>query len=208
VAGRKIGVHLLPDQSLELVSARLFLRPLRQDDVDLVLELFTDPEMMEYAGGPMKEEAIRAETAGSVRRGADGSLGVWCICRADTEEAIGTIALLPLPVEAEHTDWELLRLGEVPEGDIEIGYFLRKSEWGQGYVSEAVKRLLEFAFSVASLEEIVAVIDPRNTASRKVLARTGFLSEGDRRAYRETCPGFRISKADWLAGGSRSAAKE
>ena len=201
-------MHLLPDQSLELVSARLFLRPLRQDDVDLVLELFTDPEMMEYAGGPMKEEAIRAETAGSVRRGADGSPGVWCICRSDTEEAIGTIALLPLPVEAEHTDWELLRLGEVPEGDIEIGYFLRKSEWGQGYVSEAVKRLLEFAFSVASLEEIVAVIDPRNTASRKVLARTGFLSEGDRRAYRETCPGFRISKADWLAGGSRSAAKE
>ena len=201
-------MRLLPDQSLELVSARLFLRPLRQDDVDLVLELFTDPEMMEYAGGPMKEEAIRAETTGSVRRGADGSLGVWCICRTGTKEAIGTIALLPLPVEAEHTDWELLRLGEVPEGDIEIGYFLRKSEWGQGYVSEAVKRLLEFAFSVASLEEIVAVIDPRNTASRKVLARTGFLSEGDRRAYRETCPGFRISKADWLAGGSRSAAKD
>ena len=198
----------LPGQSLILSSPRLHLRPLRESDVDLVLELFTDPEVMEYAGGPVKDEKIRAEMASYTRRGGDGSIGIWSICKGDTKEAIGSIALLPLPVEADDTEWESLRMGEVPEGDIEIGYFLRKSEWGQGYVSEAVKRLLEFAFSVASLEEIVAVIDPRNTASRKVLARTGFLSEGDRRAYRETCPGFRISKADWLAGGSRSAAKE
>ena len=191
-------MRILQNQNLELVSARLFLRPLRESDVDLVLELFTDPEMMEYAGGPVKSERIRTEMAASVQRGADGSIGVWCICKAQTKEPIGTIALLPLPVEAKDTEWELVCTGEMPEGDIEIGYFLRKDEWGQGYVSEAVSRVLEFAFSVACLEEIVAVIDPRNTASRKVLARTGFLSEGDRRAYRETCPGFRIAKSDWL----------
>ncbi|MCH1522852.1 MAG: GNAT family N-acetyltransferase [Arenicellales bacterium] len=191
-------MRILQNQNLELVSARLFLRPLRESDVDLVLELFTDPEMMEYAGGPVKSERIRTEMAASIQRGADGSIGVWCICKAQTKEPIGTIALLPLPVEVEDTEWELVCTGEMPEGDIEIGYFLRKDEWGQGYVSEAVSRVLEFAFSVACLEEIVAVIDPRNTASRKVLERTGFLSEGDRRAYRETCPGFRIAKSDWL----------
>ena len=195
-------MEILPDQSLQLVSARLFLRPLLENDVDLVLELFTDPEIMEYAGGPVKSERIRAEMAASVQRGADGSIGVWCICKAQTKEPIGTIALLPLPVEAEDTEWELVRTGEMPDGDIEIGYFLRKEEWRQGYISEAVSRVLEFAFSVASLEEIVAVIDPRNTASRKVLERTGFLSEGDRRAYRETYPGFRLSKPNWLAGRS------
>ena len=195
-------MRILQNQNLELVSARLFLRPLRESDVDLVLELFTDPEMMEYAGGPVKSERIRTEMAASVQRGADGSIGVWCICKAQTKEPIGTIALLPLPVEAEDTEWELVRTGEMPDGDIEIGYFLRKEEWRQGYISEAVSRVLEFAFSVASLAEIVAVIDPRNTASRKVLERTGFLSEGDRRAYRETCPGFRISKLGWLAGRS------
>ena len=187
---------------MQLVSARLLLRPLWKNDVDLVLELFTDPEIMEYAGGPVKNERIRAEMAASVKRGADGSIGVWCICKAQTKESIGTIALLPLPVEAEDTEWELVRTGEMPDGDIEIGYFLRKEEWRQGYISEAVSRVLEFAFSVASLEEIVAVIDPRNTASRKVLERTGFLSEGDRRAYRETYPGFRLSKPNWLAGRS------
>ena len=195
-------MEILPDQSLQLVSARLFLRPLLENDVDLVLELFTDPEIMEYAGGPVKNERIRAEMAASDQRGADGSIGVWCICKAQTKESIGTIALLPLPVEAEDTEWKLVRTGEMPDGDIEIGYFLRKEEWRQGYISEAVSRVLEFAFSVASLEEIVAVIDPRNTASRKVLERTGFLSEGDRRAYRETCPGFRLSKSGWLAGRS------
>ena len=64
-------MEILPDQSLQLVSARLFLRPLLENDVDLVLELFTDPEMMEYAGGPVKSERIRTEMAVSVQRGAD-----------------------------------------------------------------------------------------------------------------------------------------
>ena len=197
MAGRKIRMRILPDDSLQLSSARLFLRPLRENDVDLVLELFTDPGIMEYAGGPVGSDKIRTEMAASVQRGADEAIGVWSICKAQPKEPIGTIVLLPLPVEAEDTEWELVRTGETPEGDIEIGYFLRKDEWGQGYVSEAVSRVLEFAFSVASLEEIVAVIDPRNMASRKVLERNGFLSDGDRRAYRETCPGFRITKTDW-----------
>jgi len=187
----------LPGQSLILSSPRLHLRPLQESDVDLVLELFTDPEVMEYAGGLVRSEKIQTEMASSIRRGADGSIGVWCICKAQTKEPIGTIALLPLPVELEDTDWKLVRMGEMPEGDIEIGYFLRKCEWRQGYGSEAVSCLLEFAFSLSGYKEIVAVIDPRNTASRRVLERAGFVSTGDRRAYRETCPGFQITKTDW-----------
>jgi RimJ/RimL family protein N-acetyltransferase len=170
---------------------------LQESDVDLVLELFTDPEVMEYAGGLVRSEKIQTEMASSIQRGADGSIGVWCICKAQTKEPIGTIALLPLPVELEDTDWKLVRMGEMPEGDIEIGYFLRKCEWRQGYGSEAVSCLLEFAFSLSGYKEIVAVIDPRNTASRRVLERAGFVSTGDRRAYRETCPGFQITKTDW-----------
>ena len=196
----------LPGQSLILSSPRLHLRPLQESDVDLVLELFTDPEVMEYAGGPVKDETIREEMATYVRRGGDGSVGVWCICKGDTKEAIGSVALLPLPVEADDTEWESVRMGEIPDGDIEIGYFLRKSEWRQGYVSEAVSCLLEFAFSVTDYEEIVAVIDPRNRASRRVLERAGFASTGDRRAYRETCPGFRISKSDWRVLSAKSGA--
>ena len=196
----------LPGQSLILSSPRLHLRPLQESDVDLVLELFTDPEVMEYAGGLVESEKIWTEMASSIRRGADGSIGVWCICKAQTKEPIGTIALLPLPVEVEDTDWKLVRMGEIPDGDIEIGYFLRKSEWRQGYVSEAVSCLLEFAFSVTDYEEIVAVIDPRNRASRRVLERAGFASTGDRRAYRETCPGFRISKSDWRVLSAKSGA--
>ena len=196
----------LPGQSLILSSPRLHLRPLQESDVDLVLELFTDPEVMEYAGGPIKSEKILTEMASSIRRGADGSIGVWCICKAQAKVPIGTIALLPLPVEVEDTDWKLVRMGEIPDGDIEVGYFLRKCEWRQGYASEAVSCLLEFAFSVTDYEEIVAVIDPRNMASRRVLERTGFVSTGDRRAYRETCSGFRISKSDWRVLSAKSGA--
>ena len=187
-----------------LSSPRLLLRPLQQSDVDLVLELFTDPAMMKYAGGPQEGGKIRDEMEIYIRRGGDGSIGVWCVCKRDSEAAIGSIALLPLPIEVDDTEWETVRMGEVPDGDIEIGYFLRKNEWGQGYVSEAVSCLLDFAFTVSEHQGIVAVIDPRNTASRRVLERAGFLGTGDRRAYRETCPGFRITKSDWLALTAKS----
>ena len=191
-------MDILPEEFLQLMSPRLLLRPLEEDDVDLVVKLVTDPEMMEYAGGPATSERIRSEMKSFTQRGADGSIGVWCICNAETQESIGTIALLPLPVKVKDTEWELVRSGEMPERDIEIGYFLSKNEWGQGFASEAVSRILEFAFSIACLEEIVAVIDPQNRASRNVLERTGFSKEGDRSAYKKTSLGFRITKLDWL----------
>ena len=190
--------HIMPEELLQLVSPRLLLRPLKEDDVDLVVELVTDPEMMEYAGGPATSERIRTEMRSFTQRGADGSIGVWCICNAETQESIGTIALLPLPVEVKDTEWELVRSGEIPEREIEIGYFLRKDEWGQGFASEAISRILEFAFSNSCLEEIVAVIDPKNRASQNVLERAGFSNEGDRSAYKKTSLGFRVTKLDWL----------
>ena len=53
----------MPEELLQLVSPRLLLRPLKEDDVDLVVELVTDPEMMEYAGGPATSERIRTGKA-------------------------------------------------------------------------------------------------------------------------------------------------
>ena len=76
----------MPEELLQLVSPRLLLRPLNEDDVDLVVELVTDPEMMEYAGGPATSERIRTEMRSFTQRGADGSIGVWCICNAETQQ--------------------------------------------------------------------------------------------------------------------------
>jgi RimJ/RimL family protein N-acetyltransferase len=52
---------------------------------------------------------------------------------------------------------------------------------------------LRFAFEDSPLEEVVAVIDPENKSSRRVLEKIGFFSTGTRRAYGEKLPGFSIT---------------
>jgi RimJ/RimL family protein N-acetyltransferase len=62
--------------------------------------------------------------------------------------------------------------------------------------------LLKFAFEATPLEEIVAVTDPHNEASKSVLLKSGLRYEGMRRAYASDCPGYRITRQQWLAENS------
>ena len=54
------------------------------------------------------------------------------------------------------------------------------------------------AFAESSAR-VVAVTDPDNEASKSVLLKSGFRYEGVRRAYASDCPGFRITRQQWLA---------
>jgi RimJ/RimL family protein N-acetyltransferase len=122
-----------------------------------------------------------------------------------TEEKLGTAILLPLPIEEDDTNWDLVVGDGLPDGEIEIGYILKRSAWGKGYATEATDRLLKFAFEETPLEELVATTDPENTASQRVLEKCGLLYEGMRRAYAAECPGFRITRQQWLETSQRDS---
>ena len=59
-----------------------------------------------------------------------------------------------------------------------IGYFLARAYWGQGYAQEALRALIDYAFANLTLTEILADIDPRNDASLRLLKRLGFRRTG------------------------------
>lgn len=85
------------------------------------------------------------------------------------------------------TDWA------VPK--TEVGYWLRSSCVGQGYVQEAVQALVAFAFTHLRAARVELITDEQNTRSRRVAERCGFTLEGvlrhERRAedtgLRNTC---------------------
>ena len=56
----------------------------------------------------------------------------------------------------------------------ELGYMLNPSFWGNGYMTEAVAILLNHLWNNTDIKEIIANVDPRNSASLKVLERFGF----------------------------------
>ena len=187
---------------LELYAERLCLRPYDLSDVDLDIEMATDPDVMKYFGGVVTEEQAVAETINFTRRCGDGCIGVWTVIDRLTQEKLGEVFLAPLPIDVEDTQWELIHGDDLPDGEIEIGYLFKRSTWGKGVATEACQRLLRFAFEETPLTEIVGVIEEGNAASENVLLKCGFVREGMRRAYAEQRPAFRITRAQFMARSS------
>jgi [ribosomal protein S5]-alanine N-acetyltransferase len=184
--------------TLNLHTERLLLRPLTEDDVDLCLAIRTDPETTKYAGGPMAPEKVRENMSVQTRRSGGGCIGMWLVAERQTNEKIGIALLLPMPVEEDSINWDLVRGDDIPDAEIQLGYMLKPSAWGKGYATEVASRLLKFAFEDSTLDHIVACLDEENTASRRVLEKIGFEFAGKGRAYGKSLPQFRVSKQQWL----------
>ncbi|AXI11016.1 RimJ/RimL family protein N-acetyltransferase [Oceanobacillus zhaokaii] len=86
------------------------------------------------------------------------------IFKIKTDELIGTI-----------------NLSQVLRGSLQsayIGYFLDQSQNGKGYMTEAVKLILIYAFDQLRLHRIEAGVMPHNIGSIRVLEKAGFHKEG------------------------------
>lgn len=59
-----------------------------------------------------------------------------------------------------------------------LGYYLAEKFTGKGYMSEAVRLILRFAFKELKLHRVEANVQPENLASIAVLQRCGFTREG------------------------------
>ena len=182
---------------LELQTHRLRLTPLVEADIDLSIELWTDPEVVKYICDVATEDELRAEMPGSIKRGGSGCIGIWCVADRISGEKVGSAYLLPIPVEETEIDFDLLVPDLMPDGDIEVGYFIKRSAWGKGYATEVCKRLLEFAFQDSPLKELVASVDDENDASKNVLQKTGFTDRGRARSWGVDSPIYRITRDEW-----------
>jgi len=69
-------------------------------------------------------------------------------------------------------------------GEVELGYFIVPNERRKGYVSEAIKTVVDYLFLSKNIVRIQAKADPENFASWKALENSGFTREG---ILRKTC---------------------
>jgi RimJ/RimL family protein N-acetyltransferase len=67
---------------------------------------------------------------------------------------------------------------------LELGYWVRTSQQGQGYVTEAVLAMTGFAFEIFKAERLEIRCDSRNTRSAAVALRAGYTLEGHLRHQR------------------------
>ncbi len=110
--------------------------------------------------------------------------GWWLVFERGDGKLAGQVALKPLP--------------DLP-GEIEIGWQLVPDQRGKGYASEAARRLIAHGFASKSLEQIVAVIVPENTASLGVAARLGMAKSAEIMKAGLPHHLFRVSRRQWSA---------
>ena len=77
-------------------------------------------------------------------------------------------------------------LSEVVRGPFEnayLGYWIDRNEQRAGLMTEAVDRVVRFAFEDLGLHRVQAAVIPHNTGSRRVLSKVGFREEGVAERY-------------------------
>ena len=163
-----------------LVTDRLVLRPLRQEDADDLHPMYSDVEANTYGSRPASTsiEESRRRVAEAI---ADTAWRAWAITLKEDDIALGT-AVIGTVASYEK------RQGKVTE----IGYILSRAYWGRGYVTEAASALIDQLFAEGQ-RRVFADTDPDNLASIAVLKRLGFTLEATLRAEWETHIGIRDS---------------
>jgi RimJ/RimL family protein N-acetyltransferase len=64
-----------------------------------------------------------------------------------------------------------------------IGYGAARTHWGKGYVPEATRAIIAWAFQQPTIYRLYATTDVENIASRRVLEKVGMQCEGILRRY-------------------------
>lgn len=66
---------------------------------------------------------------------------------------------------------------------VELGYTLNRKYWGYGYMTEAVREMIRFAFEEMGMHRVAATCDFENIRSARVMERCGMSLEGVLRDY-------------------------
>jgi len=146
-------------------TQRLTIRQLREGDVPALYTIFSHPEVMRYwASLPWTSTSQAAELLARAQAGYLSEEGFqWGIERKEDGALLGTCSIFSF---------------NRPSHRAEIGYALGRPYWGQGYMGETLRALVDYAFTTLDLNRLEADIDPRNDASAKTLERMGFQKEG------------------------------
>ena len=149
----------------QIDGSRVRLRGMRQSDVPAYFALQSDPVGMRYWSYPPLTgiEQAQALFERNEQAADAGDCIPWVVALAHDDAMIGTCTLFALDTAHRRAM---------------LGYALDRAHWGRGYAQEALRLALGHAFGALALHRVEADIDPRNTASTRLVERVGFTREG------------------------------
>lgn len=145
----------------ELIETdRLTIRRFRNDDWGDLHEYLSNAEVVRFEPYDVfSEEDCRNEAA---RRSSDKAF--WAVCLKEDNKLIGNIYFNRQEPD-EFSNWE-------------IGYVFNPEYWGKGYAAESCRAIIDYGFRELNARRVVAMCNPENTRSWRLLERLGMRREG------------------------------
>ncbi len=144
-------------------TERLRLRRPAREDAPAIFERYAcDPAVTRYLLFRPLTRLSEAEefVKNCIQSWEQGSAYTWLIESRDTSRLLGAITAR---VEGHRVD---------------LGYVLARDSWGQGYMTEAVKAVVSWAFAQPEVYRVQAYCDLDHSASRHVMEKAGMQREG------------------------------
>ena len=147
-----------------LETKRLVLRQLTIDDAEFILSLLNEPSFLRYIGDKKVrniDDAQRYILNGPIASYERNGFGLYLVELREPGTPIGMCGLLKRAELA----------------DVDIGFAFVPDFWGQGFAFEAAEAVMNYARQTLKLPRIVAITNPDNESSIKLLERLGFSFE-------------------------------
>lgn len=149
-----------------LQTERLLISRLSYDDREFIFELVNEPSFKKYIGDKdvnSLEDADRYLREGPIGHYEKFGFGLFLVSLKGTETPIGICGLI------NREDFD----------DPDIGFAFLKRHREQGYANESSRAVLAHGFEMLELHRVIAMVDPDNKASVRLLEKHGFVYERD-----------------------------
>lgn len=148
----------------EIRTARLHMSLLDYDDCEFIRELVNEPDFKRFIGD--KQVKTLEDARSYLKNGPIGSFekhgfGMFLVSLIDSGEPLGMCGLLKREQFA----------------DPDIGFAFLRRFWAQGYALESARAIMSFGSKQLKLERIIAIADPDNTASVRLIGKLGLKFE-------------------------------
>jgi len=152
---------------MDFESPRLLFREIKKEDIPLIHNMNCLEEVARFntIGIPsdINQTAAMLQPAMDNEKEEVRSKYLWLIRSRESQKFIGDIGL---------------NLSPPNKSRAEFYYSLLPEHWSKGYATEAVKRIIEFAFDSLKLHRLSAGVATGNHASIRVLEKAGLIREG------------------------------
>jgi RimJ/RimL family protein N-acetyltransferase len=138
---------------------RLSLREYVPEDLEDLLAILGDPETMRFYPAPYSRQRTIEWVNQNIERYRVDGFGLWAMILRETGGFVGSCGPVRRTIDGRD--------------EVELGWHVQRSRWGQGLAPEAAAACRDHAFAVLGQDRLISLVRPVNVQSRRVAEKIG-----------------------------------